>query len=72
MWRHWTQDATKDAGVRSRDRVTVRPAPDVVFGKAVFVLTYWDTIAEVLWRCCGGGGWGVVSEWNYGVATVAQ
>jgi len=39
-----TQDAMKNAGVRAGDAVTVAPAPDVKFGKAVLILPYGDSI----------------------------
>eukprot|EP00977_Amphora_coffeiformis_P001607 scaffold310_cov168-Amphora_coffeaeformis.AAC.2 len=38
-------DAMKNAGVRSGDSVTVVPAPDVKFGKAVLILPYEDSLA---------------------------
>ena len=41
-----TQDAMKNAGVRAGDSVTVSPAPDVKFGKAVLILPYGDSVEE--------------------------
>ena len=41
-----THDAMKNAGVRSGDAVTVTPAPDVKFGKAVLILPYGDSVNE--------------------------
>lgn len=41
-----TQDAMKNAGVRAGDGVTVTPAPDVKFGKAVLILPYGDSVDE--------------------------
>lgn len=38
-------DAMKNAGVRSGDAVTVVPAPNVKFGKAVLILPYQDSLA---------------------------
>jgi len=37
-------DAMKNAGVRAGDTVTVVPAPDVKFGKAVLILPYKDSV----------------------------
>mmetsp|Transcript_7747 Transcript_7747/g.13959 ORF Transcript_7747/g.13959 Transcript_7747/m.13959 type:complete len:928 (-) Transcript_7747:88-2871(-) len=39
-----SQDAMKNSGVRSGDAVTVVPAPDVKFGKAVLILPYQDSL----------------------------
>mmetsp|Transcript_12639 Transcript_12639/g.26722 ORF Transcript_12639/g.26722 Transcript_12639/m.26722 type:complete len:921 (-) Transcript_12639:1766-4528(-) len=41
-----TKDAMKNAGVRAGDSVTVAPAPDVKFGKAVLILPYGDSVEE--------------------------
>lgn len=41
-----TQDAMKNAGVRAGDSVTVTPAPDIKFGKAVLILPYGDSVKE--------------------------
>lgn len=41
-----TQDAMKNSGVRAGDGVTVTPAPDVKFGKAVLILPYGDSAEE--------------------------
>jgi len=41
-----SSDAMKNAGVRSGDAVTVVPAPDVKFGKAVLILPYADSLAS--------------------------
>lgn len=40
-------DAMKNAGVRSGDSVTVVPAPNVKFGKAVLILPYQDSLASL-------------------------
>lgn len=39
-------DAMKNAGVRAGDSVSVVPAPNVKFGKAVLILPYEDSLAE--------------------------
>ena len=39
-------DAMKNAGVRAGDSVTVVPAPDVKFGKAVLILPYEDSLSS--------------------------
>eukprot|EP00522_Entomoneis_paludosa_P008597 CAMPEP_0172442370 /NCGR_PEP_ID=MMETSP1065-20121228/2818_1 /TAXON_ID=265537 /ORGANISM="Amphiprora paludosa, Strain CCMP125" /LENGTH=865 /DNA_ID=CAMNT_0013192209 /DNA_START=198 /DNA_END=2795 /DNA_ORIENTATION=+ len=39
-------DAMKNAGVRSGDTVTVVPAPNVKFGKAVLILPYEDSLKQ--------------------------
>ena len=39
-------DAMKNSGVRAGDSVTVVPAPDVKFGKAVLILPYADSLAS--------------------------
>ena len=41
-----SSDAMKNAGVRSGDVVTVVPAPNVKFGKAVLILPYADSLAS--------------------------
>lgn len=41
-----TRDAMKNAGVRAGDAVTISPAPDVKFGKAVLILPYADSAEE--------------------------
>ncbi len=41
-----TQDAMKNAGVRSGDKVIVSPASDVKFGRAVLILPYGDSAGE--------------------------
>jgi transitional endoplasmic reticulum ATPase len=41
-----TQDAMKNAGVRSGDKVIVTPASDVKFGRAVLILPYGDSASE--------------------------
>ena len=41
-----TQDAMKNAGVRSGDNVIVSPASDVKFGRAVLILPYGDSASE--------------------------
>lgn len=41
-----TRDAMKNAGVRAGDGVTISPAPDVKFGKAVLILPYSDSVEE--------------------------
>eukprot|EP00565_Helicotheca_tamesis_P008540 CAMPEP_0185727986 /NCGR_PEP_ID=MMETSP1171-20130828/3493_1 /TAXON_ID=374046 /ORGANISM="Helicotheca tamensis, Strain CCMP826" /LENGTH=907 /DNA_ID=CAMNT_0028396637 /DNA_START=202 /DNA_END=2922 /DNA_ORIENTATION=+ len=41
-----SSDAMKNSGVRSGDAVTVVPAPDVKFGKAVLILPYADSLAS--------------------------
>jgi transitional endoplasmic reticulum ATPase len=41
-----TRDAMKNAGVRAGDSVTITPAPDVKFGKAVLILPYSDSVEE--------------------------
>eukprot|EP00804_Cyclotella_cryptica_P016415 CCRYP_004650-RA/>CCRYP_004650-RA protein AED:0.06 eAED:0.06 QI:222/1/1/1/1/1/4/40/902 len=41
-----TRDAMKNAGVRAGDAVTISPAPDVKFGKAVLILPYADSVEE--------------------------
>jgi transitional endoplasmic reticulum ATPase len=38
-------DAMKNAGVRAGDSVSVVPAPDIKFGKAVFILPYADSLS---------------------------
>lgn len=40
-----SNDAMKNAGVRAGDTVTVVPAPNVKFGKAVLILPYEDSLA---------------------------
>jgi len=40
-----SKDAMNNAGVRVGDSVTVVPAPDVKFGKAVLILPYADSVA---------------------------
>jgi transitional endoplasmic reticulum ATPase len=42
-----SSDALKNAGVRAGDTVTITPAPDVKFGKAVLVLPYADSLKAV-------------------------
>jgi transitional endoplasmic reticulum ATPase len=42
-----THDAMKNAGVRAGDAVTVAPAPDVKFGKAVLILPYVDSMESL-------------------------
>lgn len=39
-------DAMKNSGVRAGDTVTVVPAPDVKFGKAVLILPYEESLAS--------------------------
>jgi len=39
-----TKDAMKNAGVRAGDAVTVAPAPEIKFGKAVLILPYGDSV----------------------------
>lgn len=39
-------DAMKNAGVRAGDKVTVVPAPNVKFGKAVLILPYADSLSS--------------------------
>jgi transitional endoplasmic reticulum ATPase len=39
-----SSDAMKNAGVRAGDSVTVVPAPDVKFGRAVLILPYRDSL----------------------------
>ena len=39
-------DAMKNSGVRAGDSVTVVPAPDVKFGKAILILPYADSLAS--------------------------
>ncbi len=39
-----TKDAMKNAGVRAGDAVTVAPAPEIKFGKAVLILPYEDSL----------------------------
>ena len=41
-----SRDAMKNAGVRAGDSVTITPAPDVKFGKAVLILPYSDSVEE--------------------------
>lgn len=41
-----TRDAMKNAGVRAGDSVTITPAPDVKFGKAVLILPFSDSIEQ--------------------------
>lgn len=41
-----SNDAMKNAGVRSGDSVTVVPAPNVKFGKSVLILPYKDSLAS--------------------------
>ena len=41
-----TQDAMKNAGVRSGDKVIVSSASDVKFGRAVLILPYGDSASE--------------------------
>ena len=39
-----TKDAMKNSGVRAGDAVTVAPAPEIKFGKAVLILPYGDSM----------------------------
>lgn len=39
-------DTMRNAGVRAGDQVTVVPAPDVKFGKAILILPYADSLAS--------------------------
>lgn len=39
-------DTMRNAGVRAGDQVTVVPAPDVKFGKAILILPYGDSLAS--------------------------
>ena len=41
-----TPDAMKNAGVRAGDTVTLVPAPNVKFGKAVLILPYEDSLSQ--------------------------
>lgn len=41
-----SSDTMRNAGVRAGDKVTVVPAPDVKFGKAILILPYGDSLAS--------------------------
>lgn len=41
-----SSDTMRNAGVRAGDQVTVVPAPDVKFGKAILILPYGDSLAS--------------------------
>lgn len=41
-----SRDAMKNAGVRAGDTVSVTPAPNVKFGKAVLILPYEDSLSQ--------------------------